>query len=177
LYQETKLDFHSHFADLGSGCGNVVVELSLKTGCSSFGIEKVEEAAALASVFIEQAQLLAEAHNLQIGHMRAVQGDFLAHPEVPLQIAKADVILVNNLVFNPDTSERLTEIIVQNMKQDARIYTLSRLTPGRTTTNEINEFRYANSPGRLLHVEEKIFPPDSVIWTHSGGFYYVHTLI
>lgn len=88
--------------DLGSGVGNVPIQASLQSGCTSFGIEIMEAPADMARKQLEQVKIRARMWGVAMGEVELVQGDLLEHPRVSELMGKADVVLVNNKVFSQE---------------------------------------------------------------------------
>lgn len=93
------LNEDSLFVDLGSGVGNVVVQASLQTGCRSFGIELMPEPARVAEDMVAQMKIRAKMWGVRMGEVELEKGDMLKSKRVDELMAKADVVLVDNKVF------------------------------------------------------------------------------
>lgn len=99
MIQITKLREDSLFLDLGSGVGNVVVQASLQTGCRSFGIELMVDPAKIAREMVEHLKVRCRMWGVRFGDVELEQGDMLKSRRVDELIAQADVVLVDNKVF------------------------------------------------------------------------------
>lgn len=99
MVQITKLNENSLFLDLGSGVGNVVVQASLQTGCTSYGIELLPEPAAVARNMVEHLKVRCNMWGLRFGNVELEEGNMLESRRVDELIPKADVVLVDNKVF------------------------------------------------------------------------------
>lgn len=95
----TELKEDSLFLDLGSGVGNVVVQASLQTGCRSYGIELMPIPARVAEDTSTQMRIRCRMWGVRIGEMELEKGDMLKSKRVDQLIAQADVVLVDNKVF------------------------------------------------------------------------------
>ncbi len=95
----TQLREDSLFLDLGSGVGNVVVQAALQTGCTAYGIELMPQPARVARDMVEQIKIRARMWGISIGHMELDEGDMLKSKRVDELMSKADVVLVDNKVF------------------------------------------------------------------------------
>ena len=95
----TKLHEDSLFLDLGSGVGNVVVQASLQTGCKSYGIELMPHPARVARDMSEQIQIRCRMWGVRMGKVELEEGNMLSSRRVDELISKADVVLVDNKVF------------------------------------------------------------------------------
>lgn len=95
----TDLHEGSLFLDLGSGVGNVVVQASLQTGCKSYGIELMLHPARVARDMVQQMKIRCRMWGVNVGEMELEEGDMLQSKRVDELISKADVVLVDNKVF------------------------------------------------------------------------------
>ena len=95
----TKLHENSLFLDLGSGVGNVVVQASLQTGCRSYGIELMPHPARVARDMSEQIQIRCRMWGVRMGKVELEEGNMLTSRRVDELISEADVVLVDNKVF------------------------------------------------------------------------------
>lgn len=96
---QTGLRAGSLLLDLGSGVGNVLVQAALATGCSAFGVELMEGPATLAREQLNQFRTRCRMWGLRTGDVELEQGDMLTSTRVDALLSKADVVLVNNKVF------------------------------------------------------------------------------
>jgi H3 lysine-79-specific histone-lysine N-methyltransferase len=97
---ETRLGPKCHFVDLGSGVGNVCMQVSLETGCGSFGIEVRGEAARVGSASLSQVEYRAWMWGVKMGKVELEEGDMVNSKKAQEQIQGADVILLNNKAFD-----------------------------------------------------------------------------
>lgn len=91
----------SLFLDLGCGVGNVITQVSLRTGCTSFGIELVPAVAELARNMMAQTLMRCAIWGMRCSHIEVEGGDMLTSKRVSELIQLADGILVNNQAFQP----------------------------------------------------------------------------
>lgn len=75
------------------------MQASLETGCKSFGIEIQPLAASLAREQLVQFRTRCRMWGVKMGEVELEQGDMLSSRRVDELIAKADVVLINNKVF------------------------------------------------------------------------------
>lgn len=108
IVQLTKLRENSLFLDLGSGVGNVVVQASLQTGCRSYGIELMPGPARVAREMVEQFKIRCRMWGVKVGEMELEEGDMLESKRMDELIKVADVILVDNKVF--EESRKLSRL-------------------------------------------------------------------
>jgi [histone H3]-lysine79 N-trimethyltransferase len=102
IIELTQLSSSSLFLDLGSGIGSIVAQASLRTGCTSVGIELVPKVAALAQYMLSQILFRCHMWGVPCSHIKVEQGDMLENSNIAELIQHADVICVNNHAFQPD---------------------------------------------------------------------------
>ena len=85
--------------DLGSGVGNVCLQASLATGCRSYGIELMPAPAKLARSQLDQFRMRCRMWGVGCGEIEVEEGDMLASRRVEELLPQADVVLVDNKVF------------------------------------------------------------------------------
>ena len=100
----TGLTNKSLFLDLGSGVGNVAVQVSLQTGCRSFGIEESPTPSQLAQSLLDQIKIRCRMWGLRMGDVELAEEDMLTSARVEQLLPHADVILINNKLF-PEEGE------------------------------------------------------------------------
>lgn len=93
--QLTRLGPHSVFVDLGSGVSNLVLQVSLQTGASSYGIEMMSNACELGAAQLEEARRRCKMWAVRMGQVQSWKGDFTSDDRTREWLAKADVVLVN----------------------------------------------------------------------------------
>ncbi|KAF8761134.1 Histone-lysine N-methyltransferase, H3 lysine-79 specific [Rhizoctonia solani] len=87
------------FVDLGSGVAQTLMQASLQSGCTSYGVELSPPAASIAKDHEREFNHRLEMWDLCCSEYNHIEGDMLESQEVVEWIRKADVILVNNFVF------------------------------------------------------------------------------
>jgi len=95
----TGLHKDSLFMDLGCGVGNVLVQASLETCCRSYGIEVMPTPAEVGREQLRQIQKRCRMWGLSMGEVELEEGDMLTSRRVTELLPQADVVLVNNKVF------------------------------------------------------------------------------
>ncbi|KAG6885032.1 hypothetical protein C0993_006448 [Termitomyces sp. T159_Od127] len=107
LIEITRLREDSLFLDLGSGVGNVCVQASLQTGCRSYGIEVLPGPAKIAREMKEHLAVRCRMWGVRLGEIELEEGDMLKSSRVNELIPQADVVLVDNKVFDEKLNEAL----------------------------------------------------------------------
>lgn len=176
----------SIFVDLGSGVGNLLIQASLQTGCSSYGIEQMKTPANFASQQLLEAkkrwrmwslkgspqsqnQAQSQSQVQDEDGLKSWEGDFSEREEIREILKKADLIVCNNYAFTATTNEVLSFMFL-DLKEGAKIVSLKpfvnkdfRLT-----------MRSLQSPSAILKTERRKFGTGCVSWMDGGGSYYIH---
>ncbi|KAL9934642.1 hypothetical protein V8E36_006417 [Tilletia maclaganii] len=171
IAQLTGLGPSSVFVDMGSGVGNVLVQLALQTGCSAYGCEMMETPADLAEAQIKEARSRWAMWGLKGGEVEAWKDDFCASDEVRDVLRKADVVLVNNYAFTSSTNDKLV-LQFLDLKDGCHVISLKPFVPPDFRLTE----RTLSSPLAILRVMERTYTSGCVSWGNSGGKYYIHTV-
>ena len=132
VISQTGLRTGSLLVDLGSGVGNVLVQASLSTGCSTFGVEIMAGPAALARSQLQQMRTRCRMWGLRIGDVELVEADMLSNSRVDELLPKADVVLVNNKVFQESRA-----CAFDRLARFTSLTLCSRMNSQHSTTAEI----------------------------------------
>ncbi|KAG9128237.1 Nucleosomal histone H3-Lys79 methylase [Ceratobasidium sp. 392] len=159
------------FVDLGSGVAHTLMQASLQSGCTSYGIELSPPAASIAKDHEREFNLRLEMWDLCCSDFKYIEGDMLDSKEVIEWISKADVILVNNFVFEELLNERLTCLFL-DARDGTQIISLKCFLDRGFKITE----RTISSPQAILRVEERDWTAGAVSWSNTTGTYYVHTV-
>lgn len=158
------------FLDLGSGIGNVVLQVAAETRCRAYGVELLDTPA----IFARHQLLEFRARMAMYGrsvdntvHLR--RGDFLEDYKVHRILEKADILFVNNYAFESDVNLRLKQTIL-SMKEGAVIISFVAFRSLDYTITERN----MNDVASILTVERAVYGPGGVSWTASPGEYFIH---
>ena len=171
ICEDTLLGPDAVFVDLGSGVGNVVLQAALEAGCESWGCEMMAKYCDVADLqhreFVARCQLW----GFSVGAIHLERGDFLANQRVHAALRRADVVLVNNQVFTPQTNDALTTLFL-DLKDGCRVVSLKSFVPAGHRIN----VRNSQSPYSILgNIREKEYFSKSVSWTDQGGKYFIST--
>ncbi|KIL71110.1 hypothetical protein M378DRAFT_156064 [Amanita muscaria Koide BX008] len=170
IVQLTGLREESLFLDLGSGVGNVVVQASLQTGCKSFGIELMPAPARIAREMVEQMRIRCRMWGIRMGEVELEEGNMLTSKRVDELIPKADVLLVDNKVFEESLNEALRPKFL-DLKEGAIVVSLS---PFVSSLNARVTERNVDDISTIFDVTERPYHSGSVSWGINGGSYYIH---
>ncbi|KAN0062796.1 Nucleosomal histone H3-Lys79 methylase [Thecaphora frezii] len=157
------------FVDLGSGVGNLLVQISLQTGAEAYGCEVMEAPAELAERQIREARKRWKAWGVKGGpKLVAWKGDFSEHDGVREVLRRADVVLVNNYAFLPKTNEKLS-LLFLDLRDGACIVSLKPFVPSDFRVTE----RTLSSPLAILRTEERRYESGCVSWADGGGRFFI----
>ncbi|RWS25473.1 uncharacterized protein B4U80_08986, partial [Leptotrombidium deliense] len=160
------------FIDLGSGVGQVVLQVAAATNAKlCFGIEKAEVPSSYAIDLDFAFSFWMRWYGKRYSEYKLIKGDFLSeeHRET---INNATFIFVNNFAFGPHVDHML-KLRFADIKDGARIVSSKAFCPlnFRITDRNLSDI------GTIMHVEE-IQPQrkGSVSWTGKSVSYYLHTI-
>ncbi|ESO08606.1 hypothetical protein HELRODRAFT_74931 [Helobdella robusta] len=159
------------FIDLGSGVGQVVLQVAAATGCKlCYGIEKADWPAKyskdLSREFLKWMSFYGKRH----GMFHLERGDFLNEDKLEI-INSASIIFVNNFAFGPHVDHQL-KLRFANVKEGARIVSSRAFCPLNFHITDRN----LSDIGTIMTVEELTALPAAVSWTDKPFAYYLHTI-
>ncbi|KAK3591174.1 hypothetical protein CHS0354_029026 [Potamilus streckersoni] len=159
------------FIDLGSGVGQVVMQVAAATPCKMcYGIEKAEWPATYAVEMEKHFKKWMKWYGKKHGNFQLEKGDFLDDPTKE-KINSATVIFVNNFAFGPQVDHQL-KLRFANMKEGAKIVSSKAFCPlnFRITDRNLSDI------GTIMHVTELSPLSGAVSWTGKAFTYYLHTI-
>ncbi|XP_021339440.1 histone-lysine N-methyltransferase, H3 lysine-79 specific-like isoform X1 [Mizuhopecten yessoensis] len=160
-----------YFIDLGSGVGQVVLQVAAATSCKMcYGIEKAEYPAKYAEDMEKQFKRWMKWYGKKFSNYQLDKGDFLCD-EMVEKINNATVIFVNNFAFGPQVDHQL-KLRFANMKEGAKIVSSKAFCPlnFRITDRNLSDI------GTIMHVAELSPLSGAVSWTGKAFTYFVHTI-
>lgn len=174
VYGQCKLDSGDVFMDLGSGVGNCVIQAGLEYGCKlSLGCEIMPAASDLTEVQTKELNERCKLMGIKVPDIEfSLRESFVDNPRINELISKCDVLLVNNFLFDSDLNKEV-EKILQHAKVGCKIISLKNV---RSFGYTINFYDIGNVLNRL-NIEKFQFGENSVSWTHTGGEYYISTVL
>jgi len=168
IIKVTGLTSESIFVDLGSGVGNVVLQASLETGCKSYGIELQPTPATVGRSQLGEMKRRCRMWGVRMGDVELEEGDMLKSRRVDEMVAKADVVLVNNKVFEESLNEAIKPKFL-DLKEGAIVVSLRPfVSSSRLTERNLDDIC------AIFQVSERSYYPGSVSWGNSGGSYFLH---
>ncbi|EJS42150.1 dot1p [Saccharomyces arboricola H-6] len=174
VYQKCGLKKGDTFMDLGSGVGNCVVQAALEYGCGlSFGCEIMEDASDLTLLQYQELTKRCKLFGMRLNNVEfSLKKSFVDNKRVNELVPQCDVILVNNFLFDEELNKKV-EKILQTAKVGCKIISLKSL---RSLSYQIDFYNVENIFNRLK-VQRYDLKEDSVSWTHTGGEYYISTVL
>ncbi|XP_011339395.1 histone-lysine N-methyltransferase, H3 lysine-79 specific isoform X3 [Ooceraea biroi] len=159
------------FVDLGSGVGQVVLQMAAATLCKiCIGVERADVPSAYAQSMEVNFRKWLNWYGKRCGNYRLVKGDFLAdeHRE---SITGATIVFVNNFAFGPTVDHQLKERFA-DLRDGARIVSSKSFCPlnFRITDRNLSDI------GTIMHVSEMSPLKGSVSWTGKPVSYYLHVI-
>ncbi|CAG9581276.1 unnamed protein product [Danaus chrysippus] len=159
------------FVDLGSGVGQVVLQMAAATPCRiCFGVEKAEVPSKYAESMDLHFRMWMRWYGKKYGEYKLIKGDFLMdeHRE---KINSATIVFVNNFAFGPHVDHQLKERFA-DLKDGAKIVSSKSFCPlnFRITDRNLSDI------GTIMHVSEMSPLKGSVSWTGKPVSYYLHII-
>ncbi|KAI0668731.1 S-adenosyl-L-methionine-dependent methyltransferase [Trametes maxima] len=186
IFRQTGLREGMLFIDLGAGVGNVVLQAALETGCRAYGIELAPDPACIGRSQLEQFQIRCRMWGVRPGEVELEEGDMLLSAKVDKLVKEADVVLVNNKVFDHKLNEALRQKFL-DLKEGAVVVSLTCLMGSvrATARNTISRER-SSSPalkernlddiGEIFTVTSRPYYAGSVSWGNGGGDYFLQRM-
>jgi [histone H3]-lysine79 N-trimethyltransferase len=148
------------FIDLGSGVGQVVLQVAASTKAKiCIGIEKADVPSRYAENMNQMFRTWMKWFGKKYGEYQLLKGDFLAdeHRE---KIMSATIVFVNNFAFGPNVDHSLKERFA-DLKDGAKIVSSKSFCPlnFRITDRNLSDI------GTIMHVKEMTPLRGSVSWT------------
>jgi hypothetical protein len=94
------------FVDLGSGIGNVVLQVSAQTRCKAYGIELLDTPATYATNQLNEFNKRCKMYCREEFDIKLFNGDFLEHSQIHKIIEISDFVFVNNFAFESSLNQR-----------------------------------------------------------------------
>ncbi|KAF6216003.1 hypothetical protein GE061_000340 [Apolygus lucorum] len=159
------------FIDLGSGVGQVVLQMAAATPCKiCVGVEKAEVPSKYAEGMNLHFRKWMGWYGKKYGDYKLIKGDFL-NEEHREKIVSATIVFVNNFAFGPTVDHMLKERFA-DLKDGARIVSSKSFCPlnFRITDRNLTDI------GTIMHVSEMQPIGGSVSWTGKPVSYYLHAI-
>ncbi|KAI9347568.1 histone methylation protein DOT1-domain-containing protein [Obelidium mucronatum] len=154
------------FLDMGSGTGNVVLQVAAQTLAESYGIEIMENPSKLAQLQAQEFKSRCRLYNIPHGPVEIFQGDFLEDERINPLLAKADVVFVNNYAFDASLNFSILQKFL-DLKEGCVVISLKLFGSGGVGENSLEN---------MFRTREYYFGENRVSWMAEGGRYYIHTV-
>ncbi|XP_068230537.1 histone-lysine N-methyltransferase, H3 lysine-79 specific isoform X6 [Palaemon carinicauda] len=159
------------FVDLGSGVGQVVLQMAALTPCKiCIGIEKADTPCRYAMEMDRLYNKWMRWYGKKHSEYKLMKGDFLKkeHREA---ITGSSIVFVNNFAFGPNVDHMLKEVFA-DLKDGARIVSSKSFCPlnFRITDRNLSDI------GTIMHVSELSPLKGSVSWTGKPVSYFLHII-
>ncbi|CAF1267100.1 unnamed protein product, partial [Didymodactylos carnosus] len=160
------------FIDLGSGVGNVVLQIAALADCKHvYGIEHEEIPAKYAEAMETEFRFWMRWYGKRFSDFQLERGDFLLHEKINDRIKEADVIFVNNFVFGANVDHEL-KLKFMNMKDGAKIVSSKEFCSIDFRLND----RTKNDIGAVMHVSKPDELYGKVSWSDKSVHYFLHMI-
>ncbi|XP_056893300.1 histone-lysine N-methyltransferase, H3 lysine-79 specific isoform X2 [Takifugu flavidus] len=171
IIDEMEMREDDTFVDLGSGVGQVVLQVAAATNCKHYyGVEKADIPATYAETMDKEFKKWMKWYGKKHGEYTLERGDFLSE-EWKERIANTSIIFVNNFAFGPEVDHQLKERFA-NMKEGGKIVSSKPFAPLNFRINSRN----LSDIGTIMRVVELSPLRGSVSWTGKPVSYYLHTI-
>ncbi|KRY36552.1 Histone-lysine N-methyltransferase, H3 lysine-79 specific [Trichinella spiralis] len=172
ILKQTPLGPNDYFLDLGSGVGNVVLQVAATSLCGmSVGIERAKWPIKYARRMYKHFERWSSWYGHTHRPFKLLEGDFL-DVKFREHFCKATVIFVNNYAFGPELDHQL-KIIFSDLKDGTKIISSKPFelgNGGRLTIRNICD------PGACLSVRKLFTMSRCVSWTSAKISFYLHTV-
>jgi hypothetical protein len=172
-YLIKRLNIKDTLYDIGSGIGNVVVQIAARTGCKAIGVEVRADLHDIAINLSEHVQnRLAEAGK-SCGDITLVKGDATAESgEVVQFIAESTIIFMNNVCYPAAMQQKLENLFESSCSHGTRIVAMKHMFPrGDVTTKRMRKGVMAVLKQPWTKVAT---PKDMFSWTSNSLTFYVY---
>lgn len=171
MIDEIEITSEDVFIDLGSGVGQVVLQMAAATKCKiCVGVEKADVPCRYSETMSAQFKKWMSWYGKSYGDYKLIKGDFLSE-EHRKTINSSSIIFVNNFAFGPTVDHMLKERFA-DLRDGARIVSSKSFCPlnFRITDRNLSDI------GTIMHVSEMQPLQGSVSWTGKPVSYYLHVI-
>lgn len=157
------------FLDLGSGVGQVVLQMAALTECQlCVGIEKAEIPARRAEDMDKYFRRWMDWYGKKYSDFKIYKGDFLEDKFKPI-LTDTTIVFVNNFAFGPEVDHSLKEKFT-DLQEGTRIVSSKAFCPldFRLTDRTLGDI------GAIMHVSHLNHLTGSVSWTGKEISYFLH---
>eukprot|EP01129_Flabellula_baltica_P014558 TRINITY_DN699_c0_g1_i4.p1 TRINITY_DN699_c0_g1~~TRINITY_DN699_c0_g1_i4.p1 ORF type:complete len:541 (-),score=96.87 TRINITY_DN699_c0_g1_i4:30-1652(-) len=162
VISQLRLNREDVLLDIGSGIGNVLIQVSAQVGCRSFGIEIREDLHHIANHMKENYITIMKENRLPFGDIQLLHGNVLSD-EIEMFLSKVNTVMVNNIHFKKDMEDVLLHKFSQHLKHGARVVTCREL---------FNEFKIPPDSSRSSSLSMFDQPTVGTLELDTGSIYY-----
>lgn len=161
--------------DIGSGIGNVVVQIAARTGCRAIGVEVRSDLHGIAAALHEHVRARLTEAGRPCGEVLLMAGDATAEEgEIMQFIAESSIIFMNNVCYPAAMQQKLEGLFESGCSHGTRVVAMKHLFPrGDVTTKRMRK-------GFMALVKQpwtKITTPkDMFSWTSNSLTFYVYEI-
>ncbi|XP_019855114.1 PREDICTED: uncharacterized protein LOC109584002 [Amphimedon queenslandica] len=166
----TRMTENDVFLDLGSGVGQIVLQVAASVGCKCYGIEKADIPAKYAETMDSEFVRWMDFYGKSYGEYELLKGDFM-DPKFEEIFNSATVLFCNNYAFGPDLNHRLT-LKFQNLRDGVKIVSSREFCPLNFRLTE----RKLSDIGAMMRVVQLSPLKGKVSWTDKPVSYYLHMI-
>lgn len=171
--QRTRPREKDTFIDLGSGVGQVVLQIAASVDCRKcYGIEKADVPSKFSEEMEDRFRFWMDWFGKAYTEFEIFHGDFFDQKFDEI-IKESTCLFINNFAFEPEVDHRLKLKFI-DLKDGTRIISSKQFCPTKSRVTE----RDLSDIGSIMNVIE-ILPEQkqgSVSWTDKLVPYYLHTL-
>ncbi|XP_072390430.1 histone-lysine N-methyltransferase, H3 lysine-79 specific-like [Diabrotica undecimpunctata] len=171
MIDHIKISSDDVFIDLGSGVGQVVLQMAAATSCKlCIGIECADVPSLYAESMSKNFRTWMRWYGKKYGEYKLIKGDFLAE-EYRENISQSSIVFVNNFAFGPALDHQLKERFA-DLRDGVKIVSSKNFCSLNFRISDRN----LSDIGTIMHVSE--MPPlkGSVSWTGRPFSYFLHTI-
>ncbi|XP_050510825.1 histone-lysine N-methyltransferase, H3 lysine-79 specific-like [Diabrotica virgifera virgifera] len=171
MIDHIKISSDDVFIDLGSGVGQVVLQMAAATSCKlCIGIECADVPSLYAESMSKNFRTWMRWYGKKYGEYKLIKGDFLAE-EYRENISQSSIVFVNNFAFGPALDHQLKERFA-DLRDGVKIVSSKNFCALNFRISDRN----LSDIGTIMHVNE--MPPlkGSVSWTGRPFSYFLHTI-
>lgn len=171
MINEVEMNEDDVFIDLGSGVGQVILQMAAASRCKKcIGIEKADIPAKFAEAMDKRFRFWMKWHGKKHGEYELIKGDFFDEKFKEL-IDNATILFVNNYAFGPAVDHRLKQTFA-DLRDGAKIVSSKSFC----SLNFRITHRTLSDIGAIMHVREIQAKKLSVSWTNKPVSYYLHLI-
>lgn len=148
-----------------------MLQVAGQCGATSYGVEIMSHLHEIGVKQQGEFECRMQAYGKKCGQIVLRNNDFLIDELTDEVLKKADVIFINNYIFDAELMNNIMQKLL-DVKDSVQIITLKSLN---SVDKRVNA-RTAHHIRSIFNVKEYYFGQGFVSWMAEGGSYYVHTI-